>query len=284
MIMQYLRQVELTLITFPSRGLEVIERMVPDCIKRGYSESYDMLVIHFDMDDTLPNGFVRADQSRRWRDIKTRIDKTLADLTGAQRRDELKVVLMTPRRAVEAWLSWGRKNESGRMWEGKHTRNLKRELFGNPPRRVVKKTERLALDLIAQMHENDDWPVTLRWFVLDVHGVGSVIQEFAMGVNGKRPEAEIVDVAARVVQAAVAYTDGPDFTVDQEDGDLDIHLRLTDGLLVMANLFPDGTIDASVYDDSQGIPVKTVKRMRRSTTSPEELISLFEQGGCAGTE
>lgn len=103
--------------------------------------------------------------------IKTRIDKTLADLTGAQRRDGLKIVLMTPRRAVEAWLSWGRKNESGRMWEGKHTRNLKRELFGNPPRRVVKKTERLALDLIAQMHENDDWPVTLRWFVDELSGV-----------------------------------------------------------------------------------------------------------------
>ena len=119
---------------------------------------------------------------------------------------------------------------------------------------------------------------------LDEHGPGAVVEEFALGVNGKRLEAEVVDVAARVVQAAVAYTDGPDFTVDEEDGDLDIHLRLTDGLLVMANLFPDGTIDASVYDDSQGIPVKTVKRMRRSTTSPEELISFFEQGGCAGTE
>ncbi len=92
-------------------------------------------------------------------------------------------------------------------------------------------------------------------------------------------------MAARVVRAAVKHTRGPHITVDDEDGDLDFHLRLADNLLVMANLFRDGTIDASVYDDSEGIPVKTVKRMRRSMTSADALISLFEQGnGCAGTE
>lgn len=119
---------------------------------------------------------------------------------------------------------------------------------------------------------------------VDAHGPEAVVAEFAAGVNGIHPTIDVVDVAARIVKAAVVYTVGPDFTVDDEDGDLDIHLQLNDGLLVMANLFPDGTIDASVYDGSQGIPVKTVKRMRRSTTSPEELISLFEKGGCAGTE
>ena len=85
-------------------------------------------------------------------------------------------------------------------------------------------------------------------------------------------------MAARIVQAALDHTVGPEITVDDEDGDLDFHLRLTDGLLVMANLFPDGTIDASVYDDSQGIPVKTVKRMRRTSTSAAELIQLFQAG------
>ena len=257
--------------------------MVSDCIKRGYSGNYDILVIHFDMDDTLPDGFTFARQSTRWIDINLRIGNSLAGLTHPSRSTKLKIVLMTPRRAVEAWLSWGLNNESGRKWEDGDTRILKRQLFGNPPRRVPEKTELYARDLIAQMQKNDDWPVTLRWFVLDAHGLGSAIQEFAMGVNGKLPKADVVDVAARVVQAAVAYTIGPHITVDDEDGDLNIHLRLTDGLIVMANLFPDGTIDASVYDESQ-LPVKTVKRMRRSTTSPEELISLFEKGGCAATE
>ena len=112
-----------------------------------------------------------------------------------------------------------------------------------------------------------------------------VVREFAKGVNGIAPTLTIVEVAARVVRAAMKHTKGPHITVDDEDGDLDFHLRLADNLLVMANYFPDGTIDASVYDDSQGIPVKTVNRIRRSRTSADELISLFEQGvGCTGTE
>lgn len=108
-----------------------------------------------------------------------------------------------------------------------------------------------------------------------------VVREFAEGADGVRPGREVVAMAGRVVQAAVEYTVGPEIVVDEDDGSLDFHLRLTDGLLVMANLFPDGAIDASVYDDSRGVPVKTVKRMRRATTSAEELINLFREGGCA---
>ena len=77
------------------------------------------------------------------------------------------------------------------------------------------------------------------------------------------------------MRAVHDFTIGPCITVDDEGGELDLQLRLNDGLLVMANLFPDGTIDASVYDDSHGIPVKTIKRMRRLTTSERELIALF---------
>ena len=47
-------------------------------------------------------------------------------------------------------------------------RSLKRALFGNPPRHTAKKTEALAHSLIDQMEENDDWPITLRWFVDDL--------------------------------------------------------------------------------------------------------------------
>lgn len=128
-------------------------------------------------------------------------------------------------------------------------------------------------------------PVTEIIPAASVSDLPPVVHEFARGVNGRRPSLNVVEVAARVVQSAAKHTNGPYITVDDEDGDLDFHLRLNDNLLVMANLFPDGTIDASVYDDSQGVPVKTVRRMRRSSTSAEELIGLFEQGvGCAGTE
>ena len=148
----------------------------------------------------------------------------------------------------------------------------------------------MRLPSIIEYLPTDDWANLLSlaengWNIepVDAHGPETVVQEFAMGVNGIRPTAEVVDLAKHLVQAAVAYTVGPHITVDDEDGDLDIHLRLTDGLIVMANLFLDGTLDASVYDDRQGIPVKTLKRMRRSKKSAEELISLFEKGSCVGT-
>ena len=104
-----------------------------------------------------------------------------------------------------------------------------------------------------------------------------VVREFAAGCEGACPAADVVEMAARIVQAALDQTVGPEITFDDEDG-IDFHLRLANGLLAMANLFPDGTIDASVYDDSQGPPVKTVKRLRRSTTSAEDLIHLFRAG------
>jgi hypothetical protein len=103
----------------------------------------------------------------------------------------------------------------------------------------------------------------------------SLIQEFALGVGGTRPDNEVVAMAARIVHAVHKFAIGPHVMVDGEGGDLDFHLRLANGLLVMANVFPDGAIDASVYDDSRGPPVKVVKRMRRNTTSERDLISLF---------
>ena len=105
-----------------------------------------------------------------------------------------------------------------------------------------------------------------------------LIHEFALGLAGTQPDRSVVEMAARIVRAAHDFTIGHHITVDAQDGELDFHLRLADGLLVMANLFPDGTIDASVYDDSQGAPVTMVKRMRRATTSEHELTTLFRAG------
>ena len=123
-------------------------------------------------------------------------------------------------------------------------------------------------------------------FAVPVSDLSPVVREFAKGVGRKIPTPRVVGEAARIVQAAVEYTKHPYITVDDEDGDLDFDLRIADNLIVMANFFPDGTIDASVYDDSQGLPVKTVRRLRRrSGTSADELISLFEQGvGSGSTE
>ena len=149
----------------PGRGVDVIRRVAADCTRAAYFGHFDTLIVHFDMDDTLPGGFTDATQSSRWNDIRSRMTTTLAGLPEAYRTSELKMALMTPSQATEAWLSWGREDESGEKWECKDRHDLKRRLFGSPPRGMEAKAEALVPELIAQMEANDDWPVTLRWFV-----------------------------------------------------------------------------------------------------------------------
>ena len=93
------------------------------------------------MDDTLPADFADAAQSSRWYEIRSRMTTTLASLPEAYRASELKIVLMTPSQATEAWLSWGREDESGRNWERRNRHDLKQKLFGNPPRGMVAKAQ-----------------------------------------------------------------------------------------------------------------------------------------------
>ena len=107
----------------------------------------------------------------------------------------------------------------------------------------------------------------------------SVVFEFSRGADRE----DVVDMASRIVKVVEEVAKDADISVDEDDGDLDFDLRLPNGLLVMANLFRDGTIDASIYDDSQGPPVSTVRRMRRATTSEEEFISLFKVDADAST-
>jgi hypothetical protein len=142
--------------------------------------------------------------------------------------------------------------------------------------------------LIERGHNNDN-VVTL----LDTAGLGTellgmeisepaidsrVIQEFARGIGGDPTPREIVRTARLIVQACWEYTNGAHISFDDEDGNVDFHLRLRNGHLVMANFFLNGDVDASVYDDSQGPPVKLVRRLRRGRTSGEDLIELFRSG------
>ena len=112
-----------------------------------------------------------------------------------------------------------------------------------------------------------------------------VVQKFAAGVDGfAAPTPAVVEQAERAVRAAINHTANTHITVDEDDGSLDFHLRLADGLLVMANLFADGAVDASVYDDRNGIPVQTVRRMRRAVAQAEDLVRLFQGGIDASTK
>ena len=100
----------------------------------------------------------------------------------------------------------------------------------------------------------------------------SAILTFTRGIEGVRPDPSTVDIATRVSAAAHEKTIEPEITVDV-DGALSFDLRLSSGLLVLAELDLDGELDASVYDDREGI---LVKRLAQATYS--QLIDLFLMG------
>jgi hypothetical protein len=92
--------------------------------------------------------------------------------------------------------------------------------------------------------------------------------EKALAVFGKGLEDWVVKMAKRIAKAALDKTVEPEITVDV-DGALSFDLRLTDGSLVLAELEPNGALDASVYDRQGDL----VKRLRQATESG--LVDLF---------
>ena len=98
----------------------------------------------------------------------------------------------------------------------------------------------------------------------------AALAEFAAGLDGKRPEPWVVEMAARIVNAALAKTREPDISVDDADGALSFDLELSDGYLMMAELYIDGNIDASVYDAQK----KLAHRMPSATES--DIIAWFQ--------
>ena len=91
----------------------------------------------------------------------------------------------------------------------------------------------------------------------------AIVREFAAGVDGVRPGRSVVDKADRLVQAALQGTMEPEFAVDV-DGALSFDLRLSNGLLLLAELSIAGNLDASVYDDVVG---ERVQRLPQATAA-----------------
>ena len=98
----------------------------------------------------------------------------------------------------------------------------------------------------------------------------SATRAFSIGHDGKRPTADVVSMADRIARAAADKTVEPEITVDA-DGALSFDLRLTSGWLVLAELDLNGALDASTYDDRQGI---LIKRLPQATDS--ELVAWFQ--------
>ena len=65
--------------------------------------------------------------------------------------------------------------------------------------------------------------------------VKTALDEFAAGLDGKRPEPLVVEMAARIANAALDKTREPEISVDV-DGALSFDLELPDGRLLLAEL------------------------------------------------
>ena len=90
--------------------------------------------------------------------------------------------------------------------------------------------------------------------------VKAAVAEFAAGLDGKRPEPWVVEMAARIANEALAKTREPEISVDV-DGALSFDLELSNGNLLLAELEIDGSIDAGVY----GPQMEPVQRMPKAT-------------------
>ena len=99
------------------------------------------------------------------------------------------------------------------------------------------------------------------------------VQEFAAGVDGVQPSAAVVEMAARIAQAAIQQTADPEISVD-DDGALSIDLCLSNGMRLLAELPIDGSLDVGVYNDREaGQHAGEVKYLPSATA--EELINLL---------
>ena len=99
----------------------------------------------------------------------------------------------------------------------------------------------------------------------------AALAEFAAGLDGKRPEPRVVEMAARIVKAALAKTVKQDISFDDEECALSFDLELHTGHLILAELWSDGSIDASVYDGEK----RRVKRMPKASES--DMLALFQE-------
>lgn len=156
---------------FPARGFKMVERLIPDTVRAGHFGYYDALVVHFDLDNTLPANAQNVQASPRWQSLHAKVQETLAQLPTAHRATALSIVFMNPRQSLEAWFAWGKENQDGIGWELKNRHDLKTMLFGQPPLDVLEKAEQYACALIEQMRSGTKWPLSLQEFYTTLQAI-----------------------------------------------------------------------------------------------------------------
>ncbi len=150
---------------FPARGFLTVRRLLPDTVRAAHFGFFDVLVVHFDLDNTLPPGAQDLTASPRRQDIRSLVDSTITTLRNCNRPAPLRTVLMTPSQSTEAWLCWGQEGGVGTDWEVKDRHNLKNRLFGHPPLGAVEKARAYTQSLLVQIENNPSRPVSLNDFL-----------------------------------------------------------------------------------------------------------------------
>jgi hypothetical protein len=149
----------------PARGIAVVKRLLRDIVRAAHFGHFELLVIHFDLDDTWPQPCEHVQESERWLEIRKQVDNLVVQLGNLSgRTSPLHAIFMAPAQSTDAWLRWALMNGDGRKWERKDRHTLKRELFGNPPRKLLEKASVYADQLLAQMQKCDQWPRSLSDF------------------------------------------------------------------------------------------------------------------------
>ena len=152
---------------FPARGIDIVRRAVPNLVRAAHFGYYDLLVIHFDLDDSVNTDIgMDISASPRWQEIEQAVADGRSNCRPIMRVRDVEVVFMAGCQSTDGWLCWGRDGGDGRQLERMSRHTTKEMLYGRPPRSVTDKAKGFTQQLITRLDTQDDkWPVSLRFFI-----------------------------------------------------------------------------------------------------------------------
>ena len=106
-------------------------------------------------------------------------------------------------------------------------------------------------------------------------GIRTPLQQYIVGIEEVRPPDSAVRLAAHFVWQSVRRSTKTEIDFDEEDGSLLFDLRLPNGLLLMAELYSDGTLYVGVHDDREEGESRLVEWLENPGES--EITELFRE-------
>ena len=101
------------------------------------------------------------------------------------------------------------------------------------------------------------------------------LQQYIVGIEGTTPTLSTIRMAIHFVEQAIGWSYKTEIDFDDDDGSLLFDLRLLNGLLLMAELYPSGTLYVGVHDDRGEGYSKLVKWLENP--SEEQITEIFHE-------